>query len=66
MLAGFNCGELLRIIRRVDRDACGIDFIRFRQIERFLGNVPKNAMVQCTPDDIDFLMSLPERCPSDA
>ena len=66
MMASFNCGSLLRELRLVDRDACGIDHLRFRQIERFLGHVPKQESVQCTPEEIDFIMSLPRKASPDA
>ena len=66
MQAGFVCGELLRVIRQVDREACGVDLMRLRQMERFLNNVPKQALVQCTPEEIDFIMNLPRRGLDDA
>ena len=66
MQAGFVCGELLREIRQADREACGVDLLRLRQMERFLNNVPKQALVQCTPEELTFILNLPPRGLDDA
>jgi hypothetical protein len=61
MQAEFNCGDLIREMRLVDRNACGIDYTRFRRMESFLNKIPKNKPVLCSMDDIEFIMSLPRR-----